>query len=520
MSGKYPGGFVTLGAPAGYSVAFDGAGDYLTIPTNAALNLGTGDFTIEGWVYPTANSGDWFIISSTGTSGMFFGVRNSSAPTGFGYGRTGVAWDYVTSVNPTTNTWQHIAITRSGTSIRLFLNGTQIGATQTSSQAYDLSVTATSIGSQAANYYLTGYMSNLRVLKGTALYTANFTPPTQLFPIANTQLLTCQSPNIIDNSNNAFAITANGNAAVSNFTPFTGYTAGASGFQPALGAAAPGVWTLDEATNYQGTRRWPIYDPSFNLTTSVLHGNNPTNLPTWITDASSNSFTFSQFGAPKGEALTPFDKAIYPTSGSAYFNGSTDYLTAPNNTAFDFSTSNHTVECWVYLQASSAAVRIIEYRNGSASNSNYGYQLYAASGVFSYAVFAGNTQYTATGATGALNQWYHVAGVRNGTTITVYVNGVAGGTTATVPSTTNNPAGSVLYVSSDLTSPVTGYVSNVRLTKGVSVYSGNFTTPTAPLATTQSSGTNISAITGTQVSLLSLQNAQPNTEFFFCRQLN
>jgi hypothetical protein len=203
------------------SVYFDGTGDYLSIPSNAAFNFGTGDFTIECWVYYIAYPSDNFIVSATGSGGMFFGFRNSASPNGFGYGRNAVAWDYVSGVLPNANQWNHLAITRSGTSIRMFLNGSQIGVTQTSSQAYDLATTTLTIGSQGATYYYNGYISNLRILKGTALYTANFTPATTaLTSIANTSLLTCQSTTVIDNSSNNFTITVNGNPNVSIVNPF------------------------------------------------------------------------------------------------------------------------------------------------------------------------------------------------------------------------------------------------------------------------------------------------------------
>ena len=68
---------------------------------------------------------------------------------------------------------------------------------------------------------MSGYISNLRVIKGTALYTTNFTPPTEnLTAVAGTSLLTCQSNRFIDNSTNAHTITVTGNPEISAFNPF------------------------------------------------------------------------------------------------------------------------------------------------------------------------------------------------------------------------------------------------------------------------------------------------------------
>jgi hypothetical protein len=156
---------------------FDGTGDYLTMPSNQLMNFGTGDFTVEAWVYPNSLATDWFIISASGSGGFFFGF-SSSTTIGYGWGRAGTAWDYRVASTATTGTWQHVAVTRSGTSMKLFVNGTQAGTTQTISTSYDIGTTSTTVGSQGANYYLNGYIDDLRITKGYARYTSNFTAPT------------------------------------------------------------------------------------------------------------------------------------------------------------------------------------------------------------------------------------------------------------------------------------------------------------------------------------------------------
>ncbi len=173
---------------------------------------------------------------------------------------------------------------------------------------------------------------------------------------------------------------------------------------------------------------------------------------------------------------------------SVAFDGTGDYLTVANSTALDLSASNFTIECWCYFNAVPInTTRILEYRNGFASNSNFAYQFTLESGVVTAYVYSGTTSYAASGATVVVGRWYHLAMVRNGTTVTVYVNGVAGGTTATIPSTINNPASSVLYISSDLANSLNGYVSNFRVIKGTALYTAAFTPPTQLLAITNTS---------------------------------
>jgi len=162
------------------SMLFDGTGDYLAVPAGPQFNFGTGDFTIEAWVYPQQLTTDWFIISASGTGGLFFGYAPSTG--GYGWGRAAIAWDYQPATSKTLNAWQHVAISRSGTSMRIFVDGVQQGTTQTNSTAYNLSVTSTTIGSQGSSYVMTGYIDDLRITRGYARYTANFTPPTAPLP--------------------------------------------------------------------------------------------------------------------------------------------------------------------------------------------------------------------------------------------------------------------------------------------------------------------------------------------------
>jgi len=161
------------------SIRFNGTTDYLNIPSSQGLNLGTGSLTVEAWVYLIAMSGDYFVTSSTGAGGGFFGFRSG---TDIGYGRTGIAWDYQAASGMVINNWYHVAWSRNGTSMRIFVNGSQVGATQTTSQAYDLSTTSTAVGSAGATLFLNGYIQDLRITRGIGRYTANFSVPTAAFP--------------------------------------------------------------------------------------------------------------------------------------------------------------------------------------------------------------------------------------------------------------------------------------------------------------------------------------------------
>jgi hypothetical protein len=81
----------------------------------------------------------------------------------------------------TINTWQHVAATRSGNSWRIFINGIQVGATTTNATTYSTAY-GCCVGTSYYNETFIGYIDDLRVTKGLARYTANFTPPTAALP--------------------------------------------------------------------------------------------------------------------------------------------------------------------------------------------------------------------------------------------------------------------------------------------------------------------------------------------------
>ena len=202
-----------------WSNLFDGSGDYLSIAANSSINLGTGDFTVEAWIYATVATQQQYgcILANHVTNGWYVAFNASNQ----------IYWSNHTTVAATSSTaitpfkWIHVAVTRSGTSLKIFQDGVEV-ASATNSTAYGDSAAALLVGQNGVGNYFTGYVSNARVLKGTALYTSAFTPPTQqLTAITNTSVLTCQSNRLIDNSTNNLAITKNGDTKVTAFGPFT-----------------------------------------------------------------------------------------------------------------------------------------------------------------------------------------------------------------------------------------------------------------------------------------------------------
>ena len=231
---KYTGTYGTNGfylpftptSEATYSGDFTGS-NYLYLSNPTELTLGTGDFTIETWVKfdnvttiqgvydsrPSTINGNYPFINLLANGTLVWTVNTASK---------------IISSPLIADNWYHVAVARSGTSTKMFINGIQAGSTYSDSTNYLLGSNRPVIGTfggNTANGRLTGNLSNFRVVKGTAVYTANFTVPTApLTAITNTSLLTLQDSTIVDNSGNSLTINNVGSVTTSVDTPFNAGT--------------------------------------------------------------------------------------------------------------------------------------------------------------------------------------------------------------------------------------------------------------------------------------------------------
>jgi hypothetical protein len=190
----------------------------------------------------------------------------------------------------------------------------------------------------------------------------------------------------------------------------------------------------------------------------------------------------------------PSTAIIIPTN-SVLFKGTTDYISVPNNSCFQFGASDITFEFWVNFRSKSQHKGL--FRNTSGSSLGYDLLWLVSTNQFNFRIGTGSTilnhlfNFTPT-----INTWYHIALVRNGTGLSCYISGVLCGT---VPSHNSVPATDSFQIGrSDFvpTGPswnhssffMDGYISNFRVVDRA-VYTGNFTVPTSPLV----------AISGTQL---------------------
>jgi hypothetical protein len=435
-----------------YSVYYNGS-SYSQVSQNTAFQFGTGQFTIEFWVNaaPDVNiQSYWTSMVSIGgvgytQRGIAFYLPDGGDSTVVG----GLAVDFATQsggirMRPSSadlrgTGWRHIALTRDGSNdVRLFLDG-QIVATGNTSISIDGSgVYGCVIGisdSGQANFFK-GNISNLRVLKGTALYTANFTPPTsKLTAITNTSFLANQS--------NAWSKDLSSN----NLTIFAG------GGAPRTSAESPFIrttsYSISEGASY-------FFDGSGD---SIQLGNNAVQDPAFISWLNTNQ-----------ARVGTIEAWVYPTS---FGNDTTNY---EHSSIFN---KGHVFWNW-----------------GVRGNTIGGGQV----GTFRFYWYDGSQKWLNSSSTIKLHEWTHLASVVNGSSVTLYINGVASNGTWWIDGTQQGgsvnftgiytPAsfalGSEHYMgrtSSELTSSSwNGYISNFRVVSGTQVYTSNFTPPTAPLS--------------------------------------
>jgi len=395
--------------------------DFIGFTTSVGTNFQfPANFTIEAWVYPVSYGG-------TGDTSLWV-ESDGSTYFALNYDGSGNFNIYLNSGSPTstfasgivTNQWNHVAMVRNGSTVTLYTNGVSKGTITNSATLGYSSPSINRAGGGAAT--TVRYMSNLRIVKGTAVYTSAFTPPTTpLTNIANTVLLTFQNNRYIDNSSNNFTPSVNGSISIQSFSPF-----------------APG--------------------------------------------------------------------AAYGTStvgGSAYFDGSGDYLLSASTTAMNLGANPFCLEFWFYLSGTGNT-----YYGLCGSQTDYkGPSISRYGSVLMYGLSSNGSSWnvmTAEGTTGSTTinpyTWYHLALCRTGNTISAYINGNRDVTVSSAATLVSRTEGFCIGNWFSGLYPWLGYISNVRFVVGSNPYDATQTTITVPTSP-------VTAIANTQL-LLNFTNGQ------------
>ena len=209
-------------------------------------------------------------------------------------------------------------------------------------------------------------------------------------------------------------------------------------------------------------------DPNYSDVSLLLNGNG-TNGITTFTDSSSHNHSITA----AGNAQISTTQSKFGGS-SMYFDGSGDWISAPNSSEFAFGTGDFTVEAWVNMVVSATIFDTRSSNSGATAGFDFSF---STSGPRIYDGIATQDLYSSSN-TYSLNTWYHVAFCRQGTGISVFVDGILDGTAISSRNVTTQGG----RVGSNINGSSSNcYIDDLRVTKGVARYTSNFTPPTAQL---------------------------------------
>ncbi|CAO3418766.1 LamG-like jellyroll fold domain-containing protein [Azospirillum doebereinerae] len=377
--------------------------------------IGSDDFTVDAWVYPTA----W-----GGSEASIFGFSNSATySASISVMPTGALKIYLSDNNTsynlqnstacgslTLNSWQHVAWVRSGTSVYVFVNGVvtatfTVGVTAALTFSSPMFLFNRSWGSATGGFV--GQSSELRVKRGQAVWTSNFTPPTTPYTTDANTILLCHFEG------------ANGDAVTLDSSE-SSYGASAYG---SIGSSVP-------ALSYSGTTALSsTYTRGGHGTSLLLNGTNSYALIQYSTPSAGHPLYFSA-----SDKFCIEGWLYQPTAGTFYL--------------FNLrSASGSTEEMWC---------------NGSGSTTTFGF-------------FDGGTR-TVSGPA-CVAGWNHIACVREGRGYAVYVNGVPGAfaNVANTPAAFTGVANLWLGIYNGATGMFAGAIDSFRVTHGKPRYTANFT---------------------------------------------
>jgi hypothetical protein len=421
---------------------------YLSIPDSDDWNFGSGDFTIDFWVKFNSIGGShvqligqqdisvsnqaWSLMWRTSNELNFEWTAD-----GYSTKTRGCSW------TPTTGTWHHISIIRNTSALYIFIDGVSQPLTgdNIGSDAIYNSTDVLVIGARhnGVNYDvgLNGYMDELRVSKGIARWTSDFTPPS---------------------------------APVDSSVKLLIYADGADG-----------ATDLSDATGRHSITNNGTPDANTKL---LLHASGADGATSFIDETGK---TVTAVGNAQidyaGHTITTYGNArTYSAdkkfgSSSMSFDGNGDYLTVPDSEDWNFGSGDFTIDFWVRLNTLTSYQSFCQYR---VDNNDYMQLYFHITDGLIFDVASGGSSVVSMSegsvAGWSANTWYHIAVVRNGSNWALYKDGVR---IKTAISSNSMPIHTNLFIGTDrgIMDHLNGYLDEFRISKGIARWTSNFTPP-------------------------------------------
>tara|TARA_B100001559_G_scaffold315467_1_gene317383 strand:+ start:809 stop:4894 length:4086 start_codon:yes stop_codon:yes gene_type:complete len=401
----------------------------ITSASSSDFTMGTStDFTIEFWYKATTvnSSGYWFDIGSN-----TFVIQYFSSKTKIGIWNSSFTIQGPSNVGTSENVWHHCVAQRSGSTFQCFINGTSIGTNSTSHNLNQTTITLNNYGG-GGSYGHVGYLSDFRVVKGTAVYSGNFTPPNGPLTLTGGSYPSNTNVNTSIPSGHTKLLTANHSSGAFDDDSNSNHTLTATG-------------TVTPSAGIEGA---PV-DQSSSPHTLSLQGNTAHSYVSSFAQGSGGSALFGEYVGQNNTSIG----TLIPTASSDFTLGTGDYCidgwfknTMPVNTStthnqrlFDLGDNG----CRIFFKNGE-----IKAQTGSSTQMTY-----------------------SPGADFGTNKWHHFALQRSSGTTKFFLGGVQ----RTSISDTQNHATTACkiggYGGNDTDSyKFQGYISDFRVVKGATAH--------------------------------------------------
>ena len=478
-------------ATNGGSAYFDGTGDYLSVAALTSVAFGSNDFTVECWANtgqnayqllydsrPSATAGAYVALYVYGGLNFVLNVNGSAQ---------------ITSSTISLNTWYHVAISRVSGTTRMFVNGVSAGSFADST-VYLNGLGAPTIGANGlGSQPFFGYISNLRVVNGTGLYTTTFTPPTApLTAVTNTALLLGMSNGAIYDNAELNNLETVGTAQIS--TSVYKYGTGSMKFN----GAGDALVTVNKTALKMGGAGAPFTMECWIYPTATPTGGAGYLLNDWLTGAASGPSNYILY--VDGTNLNFYGV----NSGNSYYDQGGILIT---------SSSAYSNNVWTHVAVCYDGTTCRLFKNGVVVASTAWGGLSAAAGSYSTNVFIGTSNYsTSYGYIGYIDDIRITKGIARYTTTFTPPTAAFPNLGPTYPSGTATQRAIFAYGYNSNTS---AYVTVTNLVSNTGVVAGN--TTGVGTSRVQAAGANYGgdkAIIGygtSSVSNVSLSNLVSNT---------
>jgi len=413
------------------------AGQRLELDGSADFAFGTGDFTVDFWVYfNTLVLTNGFVLYDSRAVGAqaIQPVIYVTTAGKINFYSNGVDLCAGTTT-VATGQWYHVAVTRAFGSTRLFINGTQEGSTSVTVQNYANPAARPAIGgsgfSNSQLVTIDGWMDEVRVIKGRAAWTANFTPPTAPY-------------------GNLLEAFSGGKFLAARLAGAGAQTVNATALRPIAATLRGNVSNEQLLLHLDGT----------NGSTTFTNSSTTTHVATAVGNAQLTTAQM-KFGV-----------------SSAVFDGTGDAITLDGGADFTFGTGDFSVDLWVRLNATGVQQTLFDFRP-AATEGSYPIVAVASSNVLFY-FFNSATQIAGT-TTLVTGRWYHVALTRASGNTRLFLDGTQEGSTYIDSSSctvgSNRPA---FGFDKNNANGLNGWIDEIRILKGSAAWTANFTRPTNP----------------------------------------